>query len=539
MFAAEFSKAFENMKNNCDTPFDLPQFHGLPSEDVFDFIDAIEIYKLSANINDETVARKVPRLLKGLAANWFAVNISIDKTIAANWQTLKSKLIDSFCPDKNAYKLFLEEKLRSRRQGDSEPFRNYYFEILKLCTRIDAEMPESTKITRLLSGLKPDTYRQLAASLPTTCAALLEKVQQIENVESVIKLRSETLRNEINPYIKPFVEAAAAFQNNANKEQQSLICTAYVNNFKVKAVIDTGSGCSLINSSLFSKLNEPLQLHEKSTFLKLADGKIIAARGSVKANLKFGPLTFQKDFLLLENFSHDLLIGNDILTNSNISINLSPNNQYIEFKDANAKLNIQSASPDNLKCVINDNYLFAPHSVNKVKIICRTSVIKEANQKYIFETLHHLFNEKGLRAVPGYVNNANSEFEVFVANHSDATIAINKGTKIGKLEKVSDIDDSEIISSSFISENDVNKFVKKRSPLVYEIMNECDYSQIVTVNIDKLKSFVTREIISTQNEKLLNDENVEHITRKSKRCKKVPEYLKDYVLNNEIDILVV
>ncbi|RWS25963.1 hypothetical protein B4U80_14864 [Leptotrombidium deliense] len=206
----DFTKALQTFEQNVNNTQDLPVFRGLACEDLFDFLDAIEMYKMSTGLSDELLAKKASRLLKDIALTWFMHAATSDPELFKSWQKIREKLIENFAPNKTAYKLIIEEKLRNRKQGINESFRNFYFDVLKLCARIDAKMNEDAKISRLMQGMKTELYKNIATSLPSTCNELLQKAQNFEEIENVISIRNafQSNNNESVSLMKPFVDAS-------------------------------------------------------------------------------------------------------------------------------------------------------------------------------------------------------------------------------------------------------------------------------------------------------------------------------------------
>ncbi len=66
---------------------------------------------------------------------------------------MRSELLRAFKPVH--YKDHVEIKLRTRVQGASEPFGDYFHDFLYLCARIDPQMSEKAKIRHLYRGLQP------------------------------------------------------------------------------------------------------------------------------------------------------------------------------------------------------------------------------------------------------------------------------------------------------------------------------------------------------------------------------------------------
>ncbi|RWS01033.1 krab-a domain-containing protein-like protein, partial [Dinothrombium tinctorium] len=181
------------MPQSCD----VRNFHGLPSECVRDFIESLELWQVSSGISSENLARRVPRLLKDVAQNWYSIIVQKQPEIATNWETLKAELLKSFSLDDFSYKMNVESQLRNRVQLDNEPFRSYYFDVLKLCSRLNPQMSDDERKSRILIGLRGDIYQQIASSIPSSCDELLQKIQSIESINNIVAQRNKKKPNSM------------------------------------------------------------------------------------------------------------------------------------------------------------------------------------------------------------------------------------------------------------------------------------------------------------------------------------------------------
>ncbi|RWS10281.1 hypothetical protein B4U79_19003, partial [Dinothrombium tinctorium] len=331
---------------------DVALFHGLQSECVRDFVDALELYKSTTGLNDENIAKRVPRFLRDIALNWYTFSVQKNPLLATNWRLLKSELVKAFSPDDFTYKMNIDAKLRKRTQSENEPFRSYFYDIMKLCARLNPSMTEEEKKGRLLNGIKPLLYQQIAANMPKTCDDILQKVQSIESINDIVTERRKNENGfEIynNPQIFKEIEAYFANRCEQNCEKSDKIETqqsalpnysknAYapkgereqmlssrnecsyesLNSFPTTAVIDTGAGVSVVSEKFLKLLKIPRK--NKSTLkLRSVNNELCETYG-------------------IANF--DIKIGNDVILNEKMILDFSDkNNLKIKFADSDAIVN--------------------------------------------------------------------------------------------------------------------------------------------------------------------------------------------------------
>jgi hypothetical protein len=74
--------------------------------------------------------------------------------------------------------------LRARKQGAEETTREYYYDVLDLCRRVNPRMAEAEKLKCPWRGLKPSVIEKHWSLKPTTCDGFLEEVKRLEELTS-------------------------------------------------------------------------------------------------------------------------------------------------------------------------------------------------------------------------------------------------------------------------------------------------------------------------------------------------------------------
>ena len=71
-------------------------------------------------------------------------------------------------------------QLRNRKQGRNESLESYIFDVLKLCKRLDAVMPEDEKVYHVLRGLQIHYIDRILPLQPTSDARVLEIARLVD-----------------------------------------------------------------------------------------------------------------------------------------------------------------------------------------------------------------------------------------------------------------------------------------------------------------------------------------------------------------------
>ena len=63
------------------------------------------------------------------------------------------------------YEMELDSQLRAQRQGPGEPVMTYCYDVVHLCSKINAHMPEQEKVQHILRGLSPSLMEKVMPDL--------------------------------------------------------------------------------------------------------------------------------------------------------------------------------------------------------------------------------------------------------------------------------------------------------------------------------------------------------------------------------------
>ena len=137
-------------------PKDPPPFHGTLEEDVVSWIARFEQISDYNLWTPEQRLRHIGMCLEGVAQKWYC-SLMLRAQPPQTFAALRAELLRAFKPVN--YEDHLELRLRSRVQGPSEPFTDYFYDVLYMCSRIDPLMPDRVKIQHLYRGLPPTTVR--------------------------------------------------------------------------------------------------------------------------------------------------------------------------------------------------------------------------------------------------------------------------------------------------------------------------------------------------------------------------------------------
>ena len=79
---------------------------------------------------------------------------------------VKTQILTQFRPvNRDEYN---EEKIRAWKQGAEEPAKEYFYDVLDLCRRVNPRMAEDDKVRCLWRGLKPSVIEKLWSLKPPT-----------------------------------------------------------------------------------------------------------------------------------------------------------------------------------------------------------------------------------------------------------------------------------------------------------------------------------------------------------------------------------
>lgn len=156
---------------------DPPIFSGTDDRDVEDWL--LEYERCSAHNKWDNPAKlgHVIFYLTDVANLWFH-NHEADFT---TWSAFKETLT-SFFGRPAVRKLRAEHSLRGRSQQIGETFTSYIEDVIALCRRANADMPESDKIKHIMKGIDDDAFHMLVAKNPQSVGEVIELCQSFDEL---------------------------------------------------------------------------------------------------------------------------------------------------------------------------------------------------------------------------------------------------------------------------------------------------------------------------------------------------------------------
>ncbi|CAN8023522.1 unnamed protein product [Ixodes persulcatus] len=112
--------------------------------------------------------------LKDTALQWFDNH----EDEISSWDAFTAAFSEAFGKPERR-KQQAKDKLVRRFQATTESSTSYIEDVLRLCTRVDADMTEEDRIRHLFKGLSQDLFAVVAPKSPTTVQQLIGECKKI------------------------------------------------------------------------------------------------------------------------------------------------------------------------------------------------------------------------------------------------------------------------------------------------------------------------------------------------------------------------
>ena len=167
---------------------DSTPFSGSTSQEVSDWIDDF-IYKCDQLQLDESQRLSVAiDLLKGNAKLWYDTH----KDTIDSWVSLKDKLTAYFKLVTGTDQFQLEQKLYNRRRQQHELAIDYCHNVLKLCSKVNKQMDDETRLKHLTKGLNAAAQLHMDLKQPSTTEEFLEALIKYDKWQEENKVQQKT-----------------------------------------------------------------------------------------------------------------------------------------------------------------------------------------------------------------------------------------------------------------------------------------------------------------------------------------------------------
>ena len=150
-------------------------FHGT-RDDVTKWLEELDHLFRIAHIPDTNKLDLISYSLRDDALQWYKNSRDSLNT----WETFVKEIKLAFTSSFKQELAF--KKLETYSQGINQSIRNFYSEMLKLCTEADPTMSETTKLKHLLSKTKPSIQFEVRRNKPTSLSEYLNYAKEAEEL---------------------------------------------------------------------------------------------------------------------------------------------------------------------------------------------------------------------------------------------------------------------------------------------------------------------------------------------------------------------
>ena len=159
------------------------------SGDIDEWLDHFNYIAKCNHWNEALQLSRIPVYLKGTAELWFS---DFSRLAAESLEKLSMDLVFNGLREAFRHKNFRsmnQSQLICRVQGLNEPIHQYYYDMMRLCHRVNPLMAESEKLTHIMRGLKSTILEKVLVLEPKDCKDLLSKSKSVEEAEYLANSR--------------------------------------------------------------------------------------------------------------------------------------------------------------------------------------------------------------------------------------------------------------------------------------------------------------------------------------------------------------
>ncbi|KAM7285194.1 uncharacterized protein ISCGN_032152, partial [Ixodes scapularis] len=158
---------------------DPPLFAGSSDSDVHDWLKSYDRASQHNRWDDSFKLANVVFFLKETALQWFDNH----EDEFNSWDAFKTRFAGAFGkPEQRRQQA--KETLAHRYQVNTESSLAYIEDVLRLCRRVDAHMPEEDRIRHLFKGLSQELFTIVAPKSPPTVQHLIDECKKYEELQS-------------------------------------------------------------------------------------------------------------------------------------------------------------------------------------------------------------------------------------------------------------------------------------------------------------------------------------------------------------------
>ena len=147
-------------------------------------MDWIVKYEDTCKFNSWSEKEHFVMFLEGTAKLWYYYLRRINK-LPSTWEDMKVIFLNEF-GNKQKVKFLLSQ----RKQKSNEPLKNYFYEIVDMCYKVNAMMEEKEILYHLFQGLNGDLKKEIIKEDIKTTKEFLIRAKMVDDTNTFIKFLS-------------------------------------------------------------------------------------------------------------------------------------------------------------------------------------------------------------------------------------------------------------------------------------------------------------------------------------------------------------
>lgn len=196
-----------------------PKFTGGFGSNVEEYLGQFERVSRANGWNEAKQLVILPCYLEGAALKWYE-NLEQKLGNGLTWQLVKDNMREAF--QVVAWDEQLEYRLRLRVQGEDEPVENYVQDITNLCSKVDNNMAEKTKIKHVLRGLLPSLLEKVMMMDNETLDGLMRNIRKVQTARFMAGQRVDHFMVETPKALEPVKAPATGSTSKLESQLENL-----------------------------------------------------------------------------------------------------------------------------------------------------------------------------------------------------------------------------------------------------------------------------------------------------------------------------
>jgi hypothetical protein len=245
---------------------------------------------------------------------------------------------------------------------------------------------------------------------------------------------------------------------NSNKVKENppktplIFLTTYVNQYKIKILIDTGANSTFINENILPFMVHPRYIQRKSFSFTLADGKApFQVSGLAELSIQFANTITKIQAHIARQLCVDMIIGMDYINSYNLNIDVKHQKISIEKDDQLWTMDIdREYDLRRIPVTLSQSMHIPPQSDRSTQV---STLISSVNAPFV--PISQFLKQNSLITRYTFLNFQDYQSYLVFFNDSPYTRFLKKGTCIGFMFCYSSDRTSPLVSETISSPRDV------------------------------------------------------------------------------------